>query len=134
MVPFRPACLAAVFAIVSACATTETPKTPEQAALEQQHDALMVQKAELDQKLSTVGGKGEALFRKASQLEAKLKMGPKRSLAAVPQGTKAPPKGGTIGPLSFARKSASFSIQESGPGSSKGLSIHPLDIKVLIHK
>lgn len=130
MSQYRFPILLALLVLSSACATTQTkPVDPQkQAELDQQYQQLLAEKAAIQAEISKYSGDSSLLFGKATDLERKLKLGRKDSYAATSSGGKGK-LSGTLGPISFDKKSATFRLKE-GPTSGSSPQIRTLQFEL----
>ena len=121
-------CCIAALVLTAGCATTkEQEKSPEQLKLEARYEALRNTYYELQRERSQLYSRTQQLFNKVSRLETNRRLGSKHSLAVTTN--KAPSRqNSTLGPLRFKRKSATFRIRATGPGTPGAFSVHRVQI------
>lgn len=116
-------------ALLASCATSgSAEKTPEQKALEDRYDRANQERSQIEGQKRQIFDSNVRLFQKAGSLEKKKKLA-SGSMAMAEGGKGKVKKGGVLGPVTFKRKSASFVIQEKGPGAGGDPILFPLDVK-----
>ncbi len=125
------AALLLAFVGLGGCATTgEQVSGAEQEKLEKEYNALRAERDKIKGQAKKVSAQNPALYKKATALEKKRKIGSKKSICVVPAGQGASFQKLTLGPLKLDHKKKAFNVGKGATKKAASMNYYHCTLKV----